>query len=141
MRSVHIALSYLPERLSLRAAAAIPMIVVLPSNKIGIDGASFDLTRAVLVFEREGSDEEIMTTLHEIAHVLDPGWQEGWLGHALKQDLPKVSRETKRLLHRVGTGAFEGFAELAAWEMAGMKQLDSFSHSRAIVHQALYWEN
>lgn len=127
----------MPERLSERAAALIPMIIVLPMTNMEIDGASFGLTNAVLVFEGE---YEQLTVLHEIAHILDPGWEHAALAEAYQPELKKVPQYARRVLTQNGNVPLETFAELASWEMAGVKELRHLPKSAAIVHEALNWE-
>jgi hypothetical protein len=140
---VHRALAWLPAGLSQRASAAVPMIVVLPCTYMDIDGATFDSTRAVLVFEDEdqSSDEEALTVLHVLAHVLDPGWETIGLGEVINEEWPVLPRAVKTRLNDVGgrRSPFELFAELASWEIAGVEQRVHLPRSCEIVRQALDW--
>lgn len=129
----------LPEALSCRASKEVPMIVVLPENSLGINGASFDQSRAVLVFADDDEAEETLTVLHEIAHVLDPGWEHEALKQAVKQDFARCPQSTRRLLGRVGHTPSEYFAELACWEIAGVPDLKHLPRAQKAVHEALYW--
>lgn len=146
MRNIQQALGALPEELARRASALIPAIIVLPPTALNLDGASFDSSRAVLVFHSETDDdgEERLTVLHEVAHVLDPGWEHRELAEALvadKANLPAKLRKRLTRDARLGDGIFESFAELAAWEMAGVKELKYLPRAGEIVHAALHWEN
>lgn len=141
LRNVHIGLSRMPAALSQRAAALIPAIIVLPHNDLDIHGASFYLTNAVLVFEDDEGWEEQLCVLHEIAHILDPGWQAEALKQAVKQDMAHCPAFTRRTLGRVGNSPSEQFAELSAWEMAEVPNLSHLPRAREVVHEALYWES
>lgn len=109
-----------------------------------LGGASFNSSRAVLVFEQKDEDEERLTVLHEISHILDPGWEHAELGIALREDVGTLREALrKRLTREISPHdePLESFAELAAWEMAGVKELKYLPRAREVVRKALYWEN
>lgn len=137
IRRVLRALSALPLPLSERCAKAVSRIVVLPATRpdLDMDGASFDSSRAILVFE---SSEEELTTLHEIAHVVDPGWEDDDLAIAIKADLAALKPEHARKLRRncFLSDVREAFAELSARLLLGDRTITKHLPRSAAVAQA-----
>lgn len=94
----------------------------------------------IIVFEHD-KEEEPLTVLHEIVHVLDPGYQANALAAAFKRDSQAAPKQVLRLLASVGNDDLERFAELGAWKLAGVKQIKYFPRSFEVVRDALEWEN
>lgn len=126
----------------MRASERVLKIVALPGTKgaIDCDGASFDLNGVIIVFEHD-KEEEPLTVLHEIGHVLDPGYQANALAAAFKRDSATAPKQILRLLAAVGNDNLERFAELVAWHLAGVKQIKHFPRSLEVVCDALEWNN
>lgn len=145
LRNVMTALSWLPAEIGETAAQLIPRIIVLPETQtrrtdFQLCGASFELSRTVLIFEDPGGsdEEEQLTTLHEILHILDPGWHHKMLRESLRAEMPTVPAQVRQRLQSVGSDPFEQHAELGSWDLAGVAERRYLPKSREIIRAALH---
>lgn len=138
LRNVHMAIELLSKRLNERAVAIVSVIICLPPAHKDLDmvACSFETSGAVLIFQDPDSDdhEEQNTVLHELAHLLDPGWEHPKLLKALKKDGFKKNDEWRK-------DPFEAFAEIAAHLILDGGKTRTCTHAMKVVREALEWEN
>lgn len=132
-RNVHRAIEKLPERINQRAAALVSYIICLPKVHQDLDvmGCSFDSSGAVIIFQDPDGDgqEEQNTVVHELLHLLDPGWEHEELLAALKADKCRAAWRADPM---------EAFAEIGSAMLLGGRK---YPHAEAVVERALNWEN
>lgn len=141
IRNVNTALGWLPANINAKAANTVAAFVILPKNGIGIEGASFPASRTILIFENEDEIEEQLTVLHEIAHILDPGWPTHAFHCAFEADKGRAPAKALRLANRSGASDFERFAEISSFFLAAASPLKHFPRCAEIVCEALNWDN
>lgn len=131
-----------------RAAALVVAIVVVPNSEpLGVDGFAYARSRCIFICEGmespDGRLEEEHVTLHEVAHILDPGWEHHPLERTFKTEMKQSSVKRRREIRRavVTDNAKEVFADIAAHLLLGNKSIRRYlPKSCALVLDALNWE-